>query len=143
MGVQVKRTDARGEHFLDLLAQLALDVDAAPGDGQHKSGNCGRIARRADQGEMNADVEIGQIARTVHRIVKRRAVRHQSGGGENTLAVRAHDAMVHVARETEIVGVNNQLLQNNDSLICRNFFGLARKSFISPCISWEVPFRLS
>jgi hypothetical protein len=49
--------------------------------------------------------------------------------------MRPHDAFVHIARETEIVRVDDQLFQNSDSLMRRNFFGLERKSFISPCIS--------
>ena len=59
------------------------------------------------------------------------------------MAVSFDDPCVYVACEAEIVGVDDQLLQKRASLIRRNFFGLARKSFISPCISRVVPFRLS
>jgi hypothetical protein len=48
------------------------------------------------------------------------------------LLVRLDDPLIHVARETEIVGIHHELFlgaQNTASLIRRNFFGLARRSF--------------
>ena len=36
------------------------------------------------------------------------AIGHQGGGGENAVTVRLHDSFVHVAREAEIVRVENE-----------------------------------
>ena len=85
------------------------------------------------------------LARQRDRVIEGGAGGHQRGGGENALAMRVDDAVVDVAREAEIVGVRDQVFQalNKPSLMRRNFFGLARKSFISRCISRVAPFRLS
>jgi len=48
--------------------------------------------------------------------------------------MRLDDTRVHVGREAEIVGINDQLFaadQNNVSLMVRNFLGFARMSFAS------------
>ena len=41
-------------------------------------------------------------------MLERLAVRHQSGGGQNAVAVRFDDAFVDIARKAEIVGVDDQ-----------------------------------
>ena len=49
------------------------------------------------------------LAGQAHSIVECRAVRHQRGGGQDAVAMRLHDAFVHVRREAEIVRVHYQL----------------------------------
>src|SRR5580693_7901628 len=92
---------------------------------------------------MNADIELGILARQFHGVVEGGASGHDGGSSENPVAVSLDDAFVDVASEAEIVGVGNQQSQNIASLMRRNFFGLARKSFIRRCISRVVPLRLS
>ena len=58
---------------------------------------------------MTTDVQRRRLARQADRIVKGVAVGHQGGGGQNAVAVRLHDAGVHVRGETEIVGVDDEL----------------------------------
>ena len=64
--------------------------------------------------------------------------------------MRVYDSKVHVAREAEIIGVDDESFTAVRShthrgaleklqLIGRNFFGLERKSLISPRISRVVP----
>src|SRR5581483_5085864 len=46
-------------------------------------------------------------------MVKSPAVRHQRGGSENALAMCVNNSSVHVSREAEIIGVDNQTLQTD------------------------------
>ena len=80
---------------------------------------------------MAADVQGWVIPREANSIVERAAVRHQSSSGEDSVAMSVDDSLVHVAREPEIIGVDDQLfagIQNMVSLMLRNFFGFARMS---------------
>ena len=83
---------------------------------------------------MDTYIQISSLAGESDGMFERSAGSHQRCGGEYSFAARMHDALIDVAREAEIVGVDDQLFQNNDSFTCRNFFGLARKSCISKFI---------
>jgi len=133
--VEMQRTDASREHFLNLLPKLGGNIYLLPCHRSDQSGNRSRISRRTHQRKMDTNIELRQLLCALHRVIEGRAVRHQGSRRENPFAMRPHDAFVHIARETEIVRVDDQLFQNSDSLMRRNFFGLERKSFISPCIS--------
>ena len=63
----------------------------------------------ADQHQVAADIERRRLARQPHRVLEGLAVGHQRGRGQNAVAVRFHDARVHVRREAEIVRVHHQL----------------------------------
>jgi len=98
------------------------------GRGQSPSGDQ-RFA--ANEDEMAPDVERWILPRQANSIVERVAVRHQSRCGEDSVAMSVDDSLVHVAREPEIIGVDDQLfagIQNMVSLMLRNFFGFARMS---------------
>ena len=92
---------------------------------------------------MNADIQAGTLARQLDRVLESGAGSHQRGGREYTFPARMHDALIDVAREAEVVGVDDQLFQNIESLMRRNFFGFARKSCISKFIWRVAPLRLS
>src|SRR5206468_11292621 len=92
---------------------------------------------------MHTDVERRKLLRERDRVVKRRAVRHERCRGKHAAIMCIENACVHARGQTEIVGVDNQQLQKTESLMRRNFFGFARKSFIRRCISRVAPFRLS
>ena len=96
----------------------------------------------ADQHQVAADIERRRFARQPHGVFKGFAVGHQRGGGQNAAAVRFHDALVDVRRETEIVGIHHQLFsrgQNRVNRMVRNFLGLARMSFASDWNSRVAP----
>ena len=56
---------------------------------------------------MAADIERRSFLAPAHGVVKGRAGGHQRGRGENAVAVRFDDSLIHVAREAEVVGVDN------------------------------------
>ena len=92
---------------------------------------------------MNADVQLRSLPSELDGMIKRGSRCHQGCGGEDSVPARIHDAFVNVAREAEIIGVDDQLFQNNESFTCRNFFGFARKSCMSRFIWRVAPFKLS
>ena len=53
---------------------------------------------------MQADREAGVAPRDPHRLRRRASADHEAGGGEHALAVRALDGFVHLGREAEVVG---------------------------------------
>ncbi len=57
---------------------------------------------------MAADVEAGVLARKLHGVAERAAVRHERGGAQNAVLISLDDPGVHVAREAEIIGVNDE-----------------------------------
>ena len=48
------------------------------------------------------------------RIFECLAVGHQSGRSQHAFPMRVNDSGVHIAREPEIVGINNQPLQTRN-----------------------------
>jgi len=84
---------------------------------------------------MTAYIQAGVFAGKAYGMIKRYAVSHEGGRSNNSVSMSLQDAFVDVPREAEIIGIDNELLSSNqkiDSLILRNFFGLALKSFINP-----------
>ncbi len=68
-----------------------------------------RLALHQDQ--MAADIERWCFLRQTECIFKCVAVGHQGCRSENTLTMRMNDSGVDIAREAEIVGVDDQPLQ--------------------------------
>src|SRR5258708_7721260 len=128
---------------MNLLDQLVTNRDAANSDGLQQGRNSGRIAGTAHQHQVNSNIQFRILARQRHRVVKGGACGHQRSGSEYPVPMGMYDALVDVASEAEIIGVRYEEFQNRPSLMRRNFFGLARKSFISRCISRVAPFKLS
>jgi hypothetical protein len=94
----------------------------------------------ADQRKMTTDIQRRIAARQLHRMLECFAIRHQRRRSQNSGAMRLYNTVVHVARETEIVGIYSQTNQNSASLIRRNFFGFACMSFTRDCASVVSPF---
>ena len=131
------------QHSPDLTGQFVIDSDSAEGDRLNQPGNRRRIAFRANQNEMNADIQTGILARQLYRVLESSASSHQRGGRKYAFPARMHDTLIDVAREAKVVGVDDQLFQNMASFMRRNFFGFARKSCISKFIWRVVALRLS
>src|SRR5437773_2057160 len=74
-------------------------------------------------------------------IVEGVAIGHQRGRSQDSVPMRFDDPLVHIGGESEVIRIDYQPLQNNPSLIRRNFLGLARTSFNSDCVSRETPFK--
>src|SRR4051812_18012951 len=129
--VEMRGTNARFEDSGDLLAQFVVRLYASASTCLEKLHDRRRVTRTADEHEMTADVERGVLTSQTHRVVKRFAGGHERGSGKDSARVSFNDACVHVPREAEVVGVDDKLSQNSLSWMVRNFFGLARKSFIS------------
>ncbi len=55
---------------------------------------------------MASDIERWRFARADDGVVKRGAIGHESGRGENAAAVRFDNSFIDIRRETEIVGVD-------------------------------------
>ena len=55
---------------------------------------------------MTSDIQRRGLARQFNGVPERIPVGHQRGRGENTFAVGFDDALVHIARETEIIRVD-------------------------------------
>ena len=136
--VQVGGRDARRDDLAHLRRQLVVQPDLALArsppairDTVAGSGRPVSTERPPTSTRWQPTSSVGCSRRQPHRIVERRAVGHQRGGGQNAVAMRLHDALVHVRREAEIVRVDHQLFatrQNSFSRMVRNFLGLARMS---------------
>ena len=97
----------------------------------------------AYQGQVASNIQAGVQAGKLNGVLEGCPSRHQSRGREDAVAVRFQDAVVHVGREPEVVGIYDQKLraaQKMPNLMRRNFFGLARKSFMNALISCVAPF---
>jgi len=82
----------------------------------------------ADQHQVAANIERGSFVREANRVVEGGAVGHQGGGRQDAPLMSFHDALVHIGREAEVIGVDYQLFsgsQNIFSWIVRSFLGLA------------------
>ena len=96
------------EDAAHLRLQLVIDANAAERHGARELRDGRGKGRLAHQHQMDADIERRVLAGQADRIVKRRAGGHQRGCGEDALAVRFDNPLIHVAREAEVVGVNHQ-----------------------------------
>src|ERR1700719_3363557 len=141
VGIQMSGPDACIHNLPDLARELIVDLDSP--QRCHQTRYRCRIPLAPHQDQMDADVQLRIFARQRDGVVERRAGRHQCGRGENSLPMRVHNALVDIARKAEVIGVRDEVFQKRPSLMRRNFFGLARKSCMSPCISRVAPLRLS
>ena len=107
--VEVRRLEPRVQHALHLCRQLLINANSPERHGAHQLRDRHWKWRFADQYQVHSDIERWIFARQPHRIVKGGSGTHDGGRGENALAMRLDDALVHVTRETEIIGIDNQL----------------------------------
>ena len=61
--------------------------------------------------EMQTDAQRRQAARTRHGVGGRSAAHHQARGGQDAARMRELDGFVHLGRQAEIVGRDDQRLQ--------------------------------
>jgi hypothetical protein len=57
---------------------------------------------------MAADVECGILTSEPYGVVERGTGRHQSGSGQDAVAMSFNDSLVHVACESEIVRIDDE-----------------------------------
>ena len=57
---------------------------------------------------MTADIERGMLFGEAHCIVERSAIGHEGRGREDAVDMRFNDALIYVARKSEIVRINCQ-----------------------------------
>ena len=124
--VQMRRIDSCSPNFLDLRAQLPFDFLARNHSGakfgdehrqrirqiavridQRRNIFPPRDALPADQNQMAAHSQLGIRTGSLHCIVECRTVRHQRRTGENSFAMRANNSLIHAARHSKIIGVEN------------------------------------
>ena len=67
-----------------------------------------RITGHADQHEMAADVQLRILLCQTDRVVEGRGFRHERRRGQNAVSMRLDNTGVRVAREAEIIRVDNQ-----------------------------------
>ena len=92
---------------------------------------------------MAPNVERRRLVRQTYGILEGVAISHQGCCRQDSVEVRFYDSFVHAVRETEVIGVDNEALQNSTSLMVRNFFGVVRISLSRPVTSRAVPFSVS
>ena len=149
VGVGVGGRNAGGLDFAGLGGEFAVEIQLAGVDGADEGEEIGwkrflgEEGMAADEDEMHANVERGVGVGELDSVIEGIAIGHQRGGGEYPAGVGVDNAGVHVAGESEVIGVDNQAFQNSLSWMVRNFLGLARKSFIIRFISFMVPFMES
>src|SRR5215472_12659158 len=145
--VKMRGSDADGKNAAYLCGKLVVNRDLAREQRCDELGYCDgqRAVRRkeaaaADQHQMAANIESGDLGCTAHSVIEGLAVGHQRGRSEDTAAVRLENALVYVGRESKVIRVDYQLLQNRPSLMRRNFLGLAWMSLRRPWVSRATPF---
>ena len=125
--VQVRRIDSCSPYFLDLRSQLPFGSPAPGIIPELQLGNehrerirqiAVRINQRsnifpprdalpADKNQVAAHSQIGISTGSLHCIVECRTVRHQRRTGENPFAMRANNSLIHAARHSKIIRVEN------------------------------------
>lgn len=149
VGVSVGGRNAGGLDFVGLGGEFAIEIQFAGVDGADEGREIGwkwflgKEGMAADEDEMHANVEGGVGEGELNGVIEGIAIGHKGGGGEDALGVGIDNAGVHIAGESEVIGVDDQAFQNSLSWMVRNFLGLARKSFIIRFISFMVPFMES
>ena len=149
VSVGVGGRNAGGLDFVGLGGEFAVEIQLAGVDGAGErwgifgQGFLGEERMASDEDEMSANVERGVGMGELDSVIEGIAIGHESGGGDDPAGVGVDNAGVHVAGESEVIGVDNQAFQNSLSWMVRNFLGLARKSFIIRFISFMVPFMES
>lgn len=126
--IQVRRLDTNGTNSLNLRAELTFDFLTANDAGAnlcdkqwqrvrqiaarvYERGNTvfGRNTLAANEDQMTANSQLLVGPGSLHGIVERLAVCHQRRAGENPIAMRTNDSVVHTTRHSKVVGVENEL----------------------------------
>jgi hypothetical protein len=117
--VKVRGLEAGFQHPRHLQVELTSDVQRAEGDcpceclrrfGQRLAQTAERP--RADQRKVDADVQRRRmILGQDDGVMKLASHRHESSSGDDAVAMRLDNALVDVASEAEVVGVDDQALQ--------------------------------
>src|SRR5439155_7592144 len=86
--------------------RMAAEIPA----GINQAGNGARRQRRgsANQTDVQADTEPRILPRQFDGFVRSLAIDHQTGGGEDAFAMRAHDGVIDGRRTAEVVGVDDE-----------------------------------
>ncbi len=112
VAVQMRDGQACCEHALDLRAQLALDVNAAPQQQElhvtpwHR--RAGRQRHLFDEGEMDADFERRHVAQPRNGVIEGGSVRHDAARRDDPVAVGADRPRGHAAIEADVVGSDDE-----------------------------------
>jgi hypothetical protein len=64
------------------------------------------------QHQVASDIERRRIPSKAHRVLESVPVRHECRGSENAISVCVNDSGIHLPRKAEIVGVDDEALQN-------------------------------
>ena len=107
------RPDAGGQDLLNLSAQFLVYVDFLKEETQRSFRKRTAVQNRAalDEHQMAAYIERWCFMCQANGIVEGIAIGHQGSRCENSFAVRLDDSGVHVVREAEIVGIDDETLQ--------------------------------
>jgi len=111
--IEMGGPDAGGYDLLNLSAQFRVGVEPLKKETYRSFRKRAAIENSAaiDEHKMAAYIERGRFARQADSVFEGVAIGHQRGRCENPFAVRLNYPGVHVARETEIVGVDDEALQ--------------------------------
>lgn len=99
--------DAGHEEITQSRAELAVGKTAVVADQPIDCGG-GQHCLAIDQHEVQSDAQPRQRPRPRHRIGRRRGCHHQTGAGQNAVAVRLLDRLVDRYVASEIVGADDQ-----------------------------------
>ena len=109
--VDVTGLDACVDDLAHLRMQMAIRRELAEHDRSHQLRDGARKRWIADQHAVHADIKRRSFLRQAYGMIESRGRSHQRGRGEDALAMRADDALVHIGSEAEVVGVNDQFAQ--------------------------------
>jgi len=113
VSIKMSRSDARCQQFLDLHAQLFINVDSASSQMQQQmSRTCRQQRSRRErstlhQYEMASNIERRSLSCEPYRILKSLTIRHHGGRSEHSVTMRLHNAGVYIRREAEVIGIND------------------------------------
>ena len=112
MGVQVRRQNAGVEHAPNLRRQFVIRFECARGrplESKRLSvSGSGPPKIALNQHEVASQVELRILTGQADGVVERAPVRHQRRGGEYSVAVRLDNSGIHIAREAEVIGVDEK-----------------------------------
>lgn len=118
MGVEMSRADSGGEDPFHLVGEFRVNIPAAEGEIPDEGGDGFRKhpAGLAEAGalhhlQMYSDVESWVFRGEADCIIKGSPIGHQGCGGENAFPVGTHNPRIHVSREAEVVGVDDEITQ--------------------------------
>ena len=108
VGVEMGGLDAGGEDPFNLTAEFRVGIDLAAEERGDELANRGGLTGAADEDAMDADVEGRIRVSEFDGMFKRVAVGHQGSGGEDSVAMSVNDAVVDIASEAEVIGVDDE-----------------------------------